>query len=119
MLTADQTKGILERVAYAVVMILTGKLVASGYISADDAAWIAGGAVALVGGTYGWIVNRPKALMQTASQQIGADGTKPVIVASPELASSTPESNIVSNTSTAAAIAGAVTDVKADAKAAA
>lgn len=68
MLNSEQQKGIAERLVYAAAMALLTKLVAKGYIDQDMAAYVAGGAVAAVGGLWAWWINRPKALADAAKK---------------------------------------------------
>lgn len=89
--TNDQVKGIIERVAYGLIMLILGKLVARGVIDGDMAAYIAGGAVTAIGGAYAWWVNRPKAIVQSAAALPGT-----TVLTTHTLATSTPEGNIVS-----------------------
>ncbi len=68
MINSEQQKGILERLVYAAAMALLTKLVQKGYIDGDMAAYIAGGAVAAVGGVWAWWVNRPQSLNEAAKK---------------------------------------------------
>jgi hypothetical protein len=89
----DQTTGIVERVIYGVAMAVLMKLVAKGWLDADMAPYIAGGAVTAVGGAYAWWINRPKAIVQSAAALPGT-----IVVTTHDLAAATPDqSNIVSN----------------------
>lgn len=91
----EQGTGIAERVAYGAVLFLCMKLVSAGYIDAEMAAYIASGAVAAAGSAWAWWRNRPISLLQSAASVVGTDGQKTVVIASPELANSTSETNIV------------------------
>lgn len=95
-ITFDQIRGPIERVLY----VAFGWLVAKGYISNAEVANYMTLALAILAAFYGWWQNRPKAILQSAAAVVGNDGKKTVVVASPELADSTPENNIVSNTKT-------------------
>lgn len=100
----DMTNGVIERLAYGFILALMMKLVQRGYIDADMAAYIAGGAVAAAGSVWAWWINRPKAILIAAANV--PDPTSPTgktqIITSPELARDTPDqSNIVSSGSNA------------------
>lgn len=89
----DQVTGISERVLYGFVMAMFGLGVKKGWYDNETAAYLAGGAVTLIGGIWAWWINRPQALIRAAAQS--TPGT--VVVTTPEIANATPESNIVSN----------------------
>lgn len=89
----DQVTGVAERVVYALAMAILTKLVAKGYIDQDMAAYLAAGAVTLVGGLWAYWINRPQALMNAAVNS--TPGT--VIVTSAAVANTTPNDNIVSD----------------------
>lgn len=72
-------KGMGERVVYGVVIFATTHLVEKGYITAEMAAYVAGGAVTFVGGAYAWWNNRPGRLMDRAASQI-PEASKLVII---------------------------------------
>lgn len=89
-LTWDQISGPLDRM---VLMALTWA-VSKGYITTADVAPFAGAAIAAAGAFYGWWVNRPKAIVQSAAALPGT-----TVVTTPDLAAATPnQQNIVSNT---------------------
>lgn len=85
--TTDQVKGITDRL----VAVLLTWLVAKGYIGRDDALEYGPIAIALAMAFYAWWVNRPKAIVQSAAAIPGT-----TVVTTPELASGTPEQNILS-----------------------
>ena len=91
-MNTDQTKGIAERLVYAAVMAVLAKLVGKGYIDQDMAAYIAAGAVTVIGSAWAWWINRPKALAQAAAAQKGF-----TVVTGADIAHDTPETNIVSS----------------------
>lgn len=62
-LTWDQISGPLDRV----VLILLTFLVTKGYISTQDVAGYAALILGVIGAIYGWWVNRPKAILQSAA----------------------------------------------------
>jgi len=93
----DQTTGMFERVLYGVAMGVLTKLVAKGYIDQDLAAYVAAGFVTAVGAAWGWWINRPKALVQSAAAVPGT-----TVITQPALAAATTEVNIVSSDSTKA-----------------
>lgn len=97
----DQITGIFERLIYGAVLAVAMRLVARGWLDADMAPYVAGGTVAALGSAYAWWRNRPKSVMQSAAAIVGEDGKATIVVASPEMAASTPgQNNIVSNTET-------------------
>lgn len=75
----DQGGGIVERVIYGAILFLVMKFGGKFGLSSDDAAWIAGGGVALAGGAYAWYHNRPVAVMNRAGNAI-PNNTELVIV---------------------------------------
>lgn len=86
--TFDQIRGPVERV----VLVGLGWFVAKGYISSGEVANYSTLALGVIAAFYGWWQNRPKAIMQSAAAIPGT-----VVVTSPDLASNTTETNIVSN----------------------
>jgi len=98
--TSDQTYGIFERILYGLAMLALMKAVGWGWITSAEAPYYAAGIVTAVGSVWAWWINRPKAIMQSAAAIVDPDtGKKAVIVTSPAMAASTPETNIVSNLS--------------------
>lgn len=87
-LTWDQISGPLDRV----ILVLLTFLVSKGYISTADVAGYATLILGIVGAVYGWWVNRPKAIVQSAAALPGT-----TVVTTPNLAASTPESNVKSS----------------------
>lgn len=77
-MASDQSIGISERVLYGVLSAAALKGVSAGWWDADTAAYIAGGAVTLIGGTWAWWQNRPARLLDRAAAQI-PDRSKLVI----------------------------------------
>lgn len=65
-MTNDQGTGVVERVIYGAILAALMKLVAKGWLSADMAPYLAGGAVMALGGLYAFWINRPKAIVQAA-----------------------------------------------------
>lgn len=78
----DQGGGVIERVIYGAILYVVMKYGASWGLSADDAAWIAGGGVALAGGAYGWYHNRPASVLNRAANAI-PDKAQLVITTAP------------------------------------
>jgi hypothetical protein len=66
----DQGYGMIERALYGAIMLVAMKFVAKGYISADDAAWIAAGGVTAFGGVYAWWHNRPVSVLNRAGAAV-------------------------------------------------
>ena len=88
-MTWDQVSGPLDRVILMALAWAVGK----GFITNADVAPIAGALLALAGAGYGWWVNRPKAIVQSAAALPGT-----TVVTTPDLANATPnQANIVSN----------------------
>ena len=92
----DQIKGMLDRAIAVLATMFLGWLVKRGYLGESDAATLMPALVLLPALAWGWWNNRDKALLQSAAAVVGENGQKTVVVASPELANSTPENNIVS-----------------------
>lgn len=84
--TWDQVKGIAERLILIGLAGATG----AGWIGKDDALTYGPALLMLVGAIYAWWVNRPKAIVQSAAALPGT-----TVVTTPDLAKSTPESNII------------------------
>lgn len=93
----DQLKGMLDRAIAVLATMFLGWMVKRGWLGESDAAALSPALILLPALAWGWWNNRNKALLQSASNVVGEDGRKTVIVASPELALSTPQNNIVSN----------------------
>ncbi len=91
--TFDQIRGPVERLIY----IGLGWLVARGFITSAEVANYGTLILAVLAAFYGWWQNRPKAILQSAAAIVGDDGKKTVVLAPPELAHSTPETNIISS----------------------
>lgn len=88
-MTWDQISGPADRV----ILILLAWAVGKGIITSADVAPIAAALLAVAGAAYGWWVNRPKAIVQSAAALPGT-----TVVTTPALAAATPQDNIVSNT---------------------
>lgn len=89
MLTKDQFSGIADRLAIALVSYAVAKGYVPQAMSADLIQLLVIGA----GLAWGWYVNRPVAIMESAT---AIPGTK--VVTTPDLAAATPANpNIVSN----------------------
>lgn len=87
--TFDQIRGPIERVIY----IALGWFVARGFITSAEVANYATLILAIIAAFYGWWQNRPKAILQSAAALQGT-----TVVTTHDMASNTPETNIVSNT---------------------
>jgi len=99
--TSEQVKGMLDRaIAVAATMFLS-HCVKKGWIGESDSATLLPALVLLPSLIWGWYVNRNKALIQAAANTVDDEGRKPIIVSSPEMAKSNPETKIVSNTTSA------------------
>lgn len=97
--TQEQLKGMLDRFAAVMATMLLAYFVKRGWIGESESATLLPAVVLLPSLAWGWWVNRNKALQQAAANTISPDGSKPIIVTSPEMAAATPESNIVSSES--------------------
>jgi hypothetical protein len=105
----DQFKGMLDRAIAVLATMFINWLVLKGWLGESNAAQLSPLAAVLIPALFwGWWVNRDKALIQSAGNVVGEDGKKTVILASPELAASTPDRNIISNEAAPTAIAAAV-----------
>jgi hypothetical protein len=92
MLTNDQLKALAERIT----TVIATWAVTKGYITPAQMTEYAPLAVGVAAAIYAWWVNRPKALVQAASNIPGT-----TVVTTPELANATPNNeNILSNTDT-------------------
>lgn len=98
--TWDQIKGTLDRLFIALAALAVGK----GWISQSDAALYIGVGIALAGALYGYWINRPKAIVQSAAALPNT-----LVITTPALATATPnEKNIISTDSSKDAITRAV-----------
>ena len=86
--TTDQVKGIIERLVQALLIWL----VAKGHIGQEDALEYGPIVIAICAALYAWWVNRPKAIIQSAAAL-----PETTVITTPEMARSTPETNIISN----------------------
>lgn len=82
----DQGTGIIERALYGVISVLLIKYGAMFGLTTDDAAWLAGGAIALGGGVIAFVRNRPVSVLNRAADAI-PDNTKLVIAIPPNASS--------------------------------
>lgn len=85
----SQVSGVIERVVMAGVMFGVGK----GWITGDDAANLTALIVGIMAALYAYYVNRPKNLIKQA-----ASVKDTTVVTNPDIAYSTTQPNIVSNT---------------------
>ena len=92
----DQVKGMLDRAVAIMATWLLNYAVNKGWIGTSDAATFLPALILLPSLAWGWWNNRPKALLTRAADVVGADGKKTIVVASPELANTLPQANIVS-----------------------
>jgi hypothetical protein len=90
--TPEQIKAMAERAITVLVTILLAKMVRFGWLSDSDSAALLPFMVILPSLAYAWWVNRSKALARSAASIPGT-----VVITQPGIASSTMESNIVSN----------------------
>lgn len=96
-LTTDQASGIADRtvsgaLVWAVSFFL-GKLAVAGYLMASDVPQLSVVVIILGSAAWGYWVNRPKAIVQSAAALPGT-----VVVTTPDLSAATPnQTNIVSN----------------------
>lgn len=91
-MTWDQISGPLDRVLLVALTYFASK----GWITPGEVAGYATLVLGLLGAIYGWWVNRPKAIVQSAAALPGT-----IVVTTAALAAATPdESNIVSNVDT-------------------
>lgn len=98
-ITFDQVRGPVERLIY----VGLGWLVARGYIASEEVANYATLLLGVGAAFYGWWQNRPKAIMVSAAAIKGT-----TVVTTPDLASSTTQTNIISNLDSKAAVATAI-----------
>lgn len=66
----DQGGGIIERVVYGVITFLVLRFGSKIGLTADDAAWLGGGTIALAGGAWAWWHNRPVAVLNRAADAL-------------------------------------------------
>jgi len=85
--TGDQVKGLIERVATIGVTYLTAK----GYIDVKMATEIGPLLITVLSILYALWINRPKAIVQSAAALPNT-----IVVTSSEMATATPEKNVVS-----------------------
>lgn len=62
--------GIAERLIYGCVTFLVVRYGGRFGLTTEDAAWIAGGGITLVGGVRAWLINRPQKLLTDAAAQL-------------------------------------------------
>lgn len=91
--TVDQVKGAADRILIALLTFIVSK----GWVTPSQAAEYTTNllplALALVGAWYGWYINSPKSIVQSAAALPGT-----TVVTTHDLAQATPnEANIVSN----------------------
>lgn len=91
-LTQEQFKGMTERFVTVMSTMLLALFVRRGWIGEGDAATLLPAIVLLPSLIYGWWINRNKALAQATAAIPGT-----VVITQAGIASSTKESNIVSN----------------------
>lgn len=94
----DQIKGMIDRAIAVMATMFLSWMVKKGWLGESDAAQLLPALVLLPAIAWGWWNNRAKAILQSAANVVGEDGKKPVIIASPELAASVPQNNVVSST---------------------
>jgi len=92
-MTKDQLSGGLDRALTVLVTWLLTYLTTKGYITSSQAADFMPLILAIVTAIYGWYVNRPIAIAQSAAALPGT-----TVVTTADIAQATPnEKNIVSN----------------------
>jgi hypothetical protein len=91
--TQEQIKAMAERAITILFTIFLAKLVRMGWLSDSDSAMLLPFLVILPSLAYAWWVNTDKSLVQSASNVPGT-----VVVTTKHLAESTPQTNIVSST---------------------
>lgn len=101
-LTTDQISGIADRTISNTLVWLASfvlaKIAAAGYLDASDIPQLSVALILLGSAAWGCWTNRPIAIAQAAGNILRPDGTKTVVVTSPEIAAATPgQANIVSN----------------------
>ena len=96
-LTAPQSMGMTERIAYGIIFWLMMRLAARGYIDPDMAEYIALGVVSGGGAALAWWKNRPQKILEAAANVPNPDSPsgRTVVVASSEMAAATPNSPTV------------------------
>lgn len=94
--TWDQIKGVVERLITVGVASIFSLIVLKGWITKQQAidygAELVPLIIAAASAYYGWKINRPKEIAQSAAALPGT-----VVVTTPDIAGSTPERNIVSS----------------------
>lgn len=96
--TTDQVSGVTDRVLTIAATWLLTWLTMKGYITPNQAVEYSPLLIALGAAIWGWWVNRPKAILQSAAAIPAGGGKMTQIVTSPELAAATPEqANIISS----------------------
>lgn len=97
--TTDQVKGIGDRIIAVLVAILLTTAVTKGWITTDQMNELSKVLIEYspyitlaISGAWGWWVNRPKAIVQSAAALPNT-----MVVTTPDLSNNTPETNIVSN----------------------
>lgn len=93
-MTNDQISGTTDRSLLVLMTWFLTYAANKGWISTSDVAQLAPALIVIAGVVWGWWVNRPKAIVQSAAALPGT-----TVVTTPDLAASTPEINIKSNTS--------------------
>lgn len=89
-MTKDQISGVADRL----LVVLATYMVAKGYITQSQAAEYIPLVLALASAIYGWYVNRPVAIAQSAAALPGT-----TVITTPDIARATPmEGNIIANT---------------------
>lgn len=91
-MTKDQVQGAGDRAFLVLVTWFLTYASNKGWIGTSDVAPLATALITIGGVVWGWYVNRPKAIVQSAAALPGT-----TVVTTPDLAKTTPENNIVSN----------------------
>lgn len=94
----DQIKGMLDRAIAVIATMFLGWMVKRGWLGESDSATLLPAVILLPSLAWGWYNNRNQALLQSAANVVGADGKKTIVVASPELATAVPDTNVMSHT---------------------
>lgn len=85
--TWDQISGVLDRVLIA----LFAYLVAKGYVAGDQVAGYISLIIGIAGAVWGWYVNRPKAILQSAA---ALPDVQKVVIGSQAMANSIPSDKV-------------------------